>query len=209
MSGLHGLKGTVYENGIRVPCFVRWPAGFASPAKVTRLTAHIDVMPTTLDACGVPVPTGVQLDGRSMLPLLRSPLADWPDRTLFFQWDSGQEPRRGHAWCAATERWKLVQPVGMDAPNQKHIRDRYAELCRLQDRGERSIEGEPRYELYDLADDPGETRDRAAERPELVEKMKKLYEAWFDEVAARWRQPTSIPLRTGVLPRPASVASTP
>ena len=41
MAGLHGLKGTVYENGIRVPCFMRWPAGFKSPAKVTRLAAHI------------------------------------------------------------------------------------------------------------------------------------------------------------------------
>ena len=28
MAGLHGVKGTVYENGIRVPCFARWPAGF-------------------------------------------------------------------------------------------------------------------------------------------------------------------------------------
>jgi arylsulfatase A-like enzyme len=189
MAGLHGLKGTVYENGIRVPCFVRWPAGFKSPARVTRLTAHIDVMPTILEACGAPRPAGVKHDGRSMLPVLRNPLADWPDRTLFFQWDSGQQPRRGQAWCAVTERWKLTQPVGMDAPNQKHIRDRYVELCRLQGRGERSIEGVPRYELYDLAADPGETNDVAAEQPGIVEKMKKQYEAWFDDVASRWCNP--------------------
>lgn len=189
MAGLHGLKGTVYENGIRVPCFVRWPAGFPSPARVTRLTAHIDVLPTVLDACGVSTPAGVLIDGRSMLPLLRDPSADWSDRTLFFQWDSGQQPRRGHAWCAVTERWKLVQPVGMDAPNQKHIRDRYTELCRLQGRGVRSIEGSPRFELYDLAADPGETKDAAAEQAAVVEKMKEQYEAWFDDVASRWQVP--------------------
>ena len=56
MAGLHGLKGTVYENGIRVPCFVRWPAGLKSPAKMDRLAAHIDLMPTILEACGAADP---------------------------------------------------------------------------------------------------------------------------------------------------------
>lgn len=188
MAGLHGLKGTVYENGIRVPCFLRWPARFGAAGKVERLTAHIDLMPTVLDACGVARPAGVALDGRSLLPLLGQPDADWPARTLFFQWDSGQTPRRGHAWCAVTERWKLVQPAGMDSPQQQHIRDRYAELCRLQGRGERSIEGEARYELYDLAADPGETKDLAGAEPDVVRGLRQQYEAWFDDVAVRWKE---------------------
>jgi arylsulfatase A-like enzyme len=186
MAGLHGLKGTVYENGIRVPCFMRWPAGFTSPAKVTRLAAHIDVLPTILEACGAPVQPQAKLDGISLMPLLRNPSSNWPDRTVFFQWDSGQVPRRDHAWCAVTERWKLVQPCGMDLAGQKHIRNRYAELCRLQGRGERTIEGDPRYELYDIAADPGETKDLAAGHPDVVEKMKKEYNAWFTDVCRRW-----------------------
>jgi len=188
MAGLHGLKGTVYDNGIRVPFLARWPAGFSSPEKITRLTAHIDVMPTILDACGVPVPPGVKLDGVSFLPLLRNPLVDWPDRSLYFQWDSGQVPRRGHAFAVVTERWKLVQPCGMDKPGQKHIRDSYAEICRLQGRGERSIDGSAHYELYDIAADPGEARDLASSHPDIVEKMKKQYDVWFDDVAARWSE---------------------
>lgn len=186
MAGLHGLKGTAYDNGNRVPFFARWPAGFPSPEKITRLTAHIDVMPTILDACGVAVPSGAKLDGISFLPLLRNPSSDWPERTLFFQWDSGQVPRRGHAFAAVSDKWKLVQPCGMDKPGQKHIRDRYAELCRLQGRGERSIEGPARHELYDIAADPGETKDLAGEHPDIVEKMKKQYDVWFDDVAGRW-----------------------
>ena len=79
-----------------------------------------------------------------------------------------------------------MQPAGSDDPHQKHIRDRYAELCALQGRGKRTIEGPPRYELYQIAEDPGETRDVAAEHPDLVETMKKQYENWFDDVAARW-----------------------
>jgi arylsulfatase A-like enzyme len=184
MAGLHGLKGTVYENGIRVPCFMRWPVGFKSPAKVTRLAAHIDVMPTVLEACGLPA--APKLDGVSLLPLLRDPSAQWPDRTLFLQWDSGQQPQRGHAFTVLTEKWKLVQPCGMNATNQQHIRDRYAELCRLQGRGERSIEGPPRYELYDIAADPGETKDLASQHPDIVKRMKQDYEKWFTEVCARW-----------------------
>jgi len=184
MAGLHGLKGTVYENGIRVPCFMRWPNGFKSPAKATKLAAHIDMMPTILEACGLPATP--KLDGRSLLPLLRNPSAKWKDRSVFFQWDSGQQPRRGHAFTVLTEKWKLVQPCGMDAPGQRHIRDRYAELCGLQGRGGRSIEGVPRYELYDIAADPGETRDLASQHPDIVERMKQEYEQWFTEVCARW-----------------------
>jgi arylsulfatase A-like enzyme len=188
LAGLHGLKGTVYEGGIRVPCFMRWPAGFKSPDKVDRFTAHVDIMPSSLAACGVPAPAAGKLDGLSLLPLLRDPAADWPDRTLFFQWDSGQVPRRGQAFAVLTEKWKLVQPCGMDLPQQKHIRDTYATLCRLQGRGERSIEGAPRFELYDIAHDPGESRDIAAAHPHVVAKMKQQYDAWFSDVAARWLQ---------------------
>ena len=77
----------------------------------------------------------------------------------------------------------------MDSPRQQHIRDRYAELCRAQDRGERTIEGGPRYELYNISDDPGETKDLAATHPDVVEKMKKQYDAWFDDVCVRWIKP--------------------
>ena len=183
MAGLHGLKGTVYENGIRVPCWARWPGGFKGGGKVERPAAHIDVMPTVLDACGVGVPAGVKLDGRSLMPLLRDAKVPWEERMMFFQWDSAAVPRRGHAFAVVGERWKLVQPCGMDLPQQKHIRDSYAELCRLQGRGERSIEGAARYELYDVAADPGERKDVAGEHADVVEKMKREYDAWFTEVS--------------------------
>ena len=129
-------------------------------------------------------PRGVKLDGVSLLPLLRNPAATWPDRTLFFQWDSGQTPRRGHAFTVLNEQWKLVQPTGMDDIHQRHIRDMYTELCALQERGTRTIDGPPRYELYNMAHDPGENHDLAAAHPDLVAKMKQQYEAWFDDV---WR----------------------
>lgn len=192
MAGLHGLKGTPYENGIRVPCFVRWPEGFKSPAQVDRVAAHIDLMPTVLAACGVDRPKGVAWDGVNLLPLLRNPTVAWPDRNLFFQWDSGQVPRRGHSFAVRNQRYKLVQPTGMDSPGQKHIHDRYAEVCTAQNREARTMDGPPRYELYDITRDPGERNDIAAAHPEIVEQMKKAYDDWFTDVTVRWeikRQP--------------------
>jgi hypothetical protein len=56
----------------------------------------------------------------------------------------------------------------------------------LQNRGVRNIEGPPRYELYDISTDPGETRDLATAEPAVLEMMKKQYETWFDEVCQRW-----------------------
>jgi len=107
-AGMRGLKGSVYEGGIRVPCFIRWPGVLKAGTKVDRLAAHIDLAPTLLDACGVPKPRGVRFDGVSLMPLLRNPRAEWPDRTLFFQWHRGDEPQAFRACAARNQRWKLV-----------------------------------------------------------------------------------------------------
>ena len=53
-AGMRGLKGTVYEGGIRVPCFVRWPAVVKPGSRIDHIAAHIDLLPTILDACGRP-----------------------------------------------------------------------------------------------------------------------------------------------------------
>lgn len=107
-AGMRGLKGSVYEGGIRVPCFIRWPGVLKAGTKVDRLAAHIDLTPTLLDACGVPKPRGVRFDGVSLMPLLGNPRAEWPDRTLFFQWHRGDEPQAFRACAARNQRWKLV-----------------------------------------------------------------------------------------------------
>lgn len=106
--GLRGRKGTVYEGGIRVPCFVRWPAMLKSGRNIDRIAAHIDILATLLDACGVAIPGGLLLDGVSLLPLLRGQNVPWPDRTLFFQWHRGDVPELYRACAARSQRYKLV-----------------------------------------------------------------------------------------------------
>ena len=184
--GLHGLKGTVYDRGIRVFCYMRWPNGFDAGPSPEPFAAYTDLMPTVLDACGVTPEGGHPMTGRSLLPLLRERQADWPDRCVVVQWDSGRQPRRGHAYCVINQRWKLAQPCGMDDPKQQHIRDRYQQMCIQQGRGERSIDGPPRYELYDLQHDPGEYHDVADQHPEVVAELRDYYERWFAEAATRY-----------------------
>lgn len=106
--GARGFKGGVYEGGIRVPFFVRWPGRITGGRDVARFAAHIDITPTLLELCGVEAPAGVRFDGRSMAPLLTAADAPWPERTLFFQWHRGDVPERYNNCAALTPRFKLV-----------------------------------------------------------------------------------------------------
>ena len=107
-AGMRGRKGSVYEGGIRVPCFVRWPGTLQVGKEVDQIAAHIDIVPTLLDACGVPKLAEAVIDGVSLLPLLRSDAVQWPDRPLYFQWHRGDEPELYRACAARTQRYKLV-----------------------------------------------------------------------------------------------------
>ena len=164
-AGMRGLKGSTYDGGIRVPCFIRWPGGFGPVpgAYVDRVAAHIDVAPTLLDACGIPQPPAVAFDGVSLLPLLRGDVSNeaWPDRTLFFQWHRGDAPEAERAIGARNQRWKFVQPAGANGK-----------------------EYQPRYELYDLAAEATETRNVAEKHPEVVESIREGYRQWFESVTA-------------------------
>jgi len=159
-AGLPGLKGTVHEGGIRVPLFVRWPGVFP-PRTVDRVAAHIDLMPTLIEICGVARPRRVKFDGVSLLPLLKGGGANWPDRTLFFQWHRGDAPQLNRAFAARSQRYKLVQPQG---------------------HGENKLPSEFGFQLYDMANDPLGQRDVAAAQPEIVTRMTDAYDAWFRDV---------------------------
>lgn len=159
-AGLRNRKGTVYEGGIRVPCYVWW-SGIKAGAAIDSPTAHIDITPTLIDLCGVKLPKdSVPFDGQSLAMLLRGTQMQLPERTLFFQWHRGDEPEKFRAFAARGPRYKLVQAAGV-APETKV---------------------QAKFELFDIAADPFEEHDLAAEKPDEVAKLKKQYEAWFADV---------------------------
>jgi arylsulfatase B len=111
-AGMKGDKLSEYEGGHRVPCLVYWPAGgIRGGREVTRLTAHIDLLPTLIDLCGLTPPPHGKFDGVSLAPLLRGPVtatADWPDRTLFVHNQRVIDPVKGKNYAVMTDRWRLV-----------------------------------------------------------------------------------------------------
>ena len=117
--GEQGLidKRTAYAASVRIPLLFRWPGGLPAGATVTQTVANIDLAPTILEACGVPWPDGVPLDGRSFLPLLRGDdrgeATDWRAATLYeylWEWNYPQTPTT-HAVLAG--RWKYIRYHGV------------------------------------------------------------------------------------------------
>ncbi|MCD6509018.1 MAG: arylsulfatase [Thermoprotei archaeon] len=106
-AGLRAHKGTVYEGGIRVPCFFRWPEAF-EPKDVNRIAAYIDILPTLLDICRIPKPVGASFDGVSLLPLIRGEEASWPDRFLFIQRGNIPDEQLYRNGAVISQRYKLV-----------------------------------------------------------------------------------------------------
>lgn len=104
--GMRGRKATVYEGGLRVPFFMKWPSRIKSGSRNATLNAHIDIMPTLLDACRVKSPKDVKIDGRSMMPLIEG--RTLPQRTLYFQWHRGEVPNPHQSAAAHDGRYKLV-----------------------------------------------------------------------------------------------------
>ncbi|MDA2928183.1 sulfatase-like hydrolase/transferase [Acidobacteria bacterium AH-259-G07] len=106
--GMRGKKGSEYEGGHRVPFFIRWPAGKIGGGRdVDKLAAHIDVLPTLVDLCGLQGPKGAKLDGVSLSPLLKGQEA-WPDRTLFVHSQRIEHPEKWRKSAVMTQRWRLI-----------------------------------------------------------------------------------------------------
>jgi arylsulfatase/arylsulfatase A len=176
VAGMRGWKGTVYEGGVRSPLFAHWPGHLAAGASSDWPAAHIDVLPTILDALDLDPPEGVRLDGRSFLPALTGAAFDAPDRFLVLQAHRGNTPVRYHNFMIRDARWKLEQASGFQ---------------------QWSFAGEPAFELYDLNADPLEMTDLAAAHPDEVARLRAAYDAWFDDVG-RTRPDNYAPPRIAV-----------
>jgi arylsulfatase A-like enzyme len=97
--GEHGLfgKDSVYEESIRVPFAVRYDGLVHTPGLIRdELVANIDLAPTILELAGVEIP--VEMDGRSLVPLLESAASvpNWRDHLFIEVWRSGGQLRRSH-----------------------------------------------------------------------------------------------------------------
>jgi hypothetical protein len=88
-------------------------------------------------------------------------------------------PKLHSAFTVITEEYKLVQARGIV---QDDILRDFELFCAWKGISGRSIRGNPVYELFDLVRDPGETTNLASEMPGMVDKLRKSYEEWYNEV---------------------------
>ncbi|MGQ0633531.1 MAG: sulfatase [Planctomycetaceae bacterium] len=97
---LRGQKGTLYEGGVRVPFFVKWPGHIPAGKIYSQPVICQDILSTSLAVAGVKPPTDLQLDGVDLLPALSGKADRPPHETLYWRVGEFRAIRHG--------RWKLV-----------------------------------------------------------------------------------------------------
>ena len=191
-------KGTVYEGALRVPMIVRWPQ-VAQPGHVRKeLVSTIDILPTALDAAEMKQPSG--LLGASLRPLLANQgEVQW--RKYVFAMTTGSFPRACFVQHSVRDaRYKLISSprpgtLNLDSrtyldPTHEHFvisgatpEDQATASDKVKAAFERWTHP-PRYELYDLQEDPNEWQN-LAEDPTHAETKSRLIEAltsWQAEI---------------------------
>ncbi len=159
-AGMRGKKGSMYDGGHRVPCFVHWPEGDLTGGRdVEQLSAHYDWLPTLVEICELKPPAGRKLDGKSLLPLLQGNQESWPERTMIRQYQGGVffrfSPQAWKETVVMTERWRLI--------NGK--------------------------ELYDIKADPAQCHNIADEQVAVVKDLRKKYTEWWSEIEPHLKIP--------------------
>ena len=162
---LRGGKSQLYEGGIRVPMIVRWPKSIPPNSTNARISVNYDFYPTLLEAVGVEHNPEQTLDGVSSL----------------VSWQQGSfEIERG----AVFWHYPLDQPhfLGGVSSGAVHVRD--WKLIESFDE-----DGDARYELFDLANDLGESTNLAQQHPKRVEQLATQLATWRSNIDARIPSP--------------------
>lgn len=130
--GEHGLidKRTAYEESMRVPLLLHCPALFRAGTVMPQVVANIDIAPTLLEAAGLR-PAPQSMDGRSFLPLAQGKSMPWRDALLYEYYWERMFPQTPTLHAVRGDRFKYIRCQGVWDTD----------------------------ELYDLQNDPGETKN--------------------------------------------------
>jgi arylsulfatase A-like enzyme len=183
MGGSHRAAGKgpmIYDEQLRMPLSISWPARFEHQGARTRALADsVDIVPTCLELAGVadPVSRYPWLRGRSLVDAVEKPAQtkgkDFTVSTCDEVWSpqdfAGQgTPWRRHVRAALSGHFKVARYVAMDGKPQRELTD------------------DQEYELYDLSEDPYELRNLAGDpayAPLLHDMLARLRELEDDRLA--------------------------
>jgi len=106
-AGLRGKKGSMYDGGHRVNCFFRWQGELPAGKVVDSLTAHVDILPTLIELCGLELDGAIAFDGRSLAPQMRGETEQLAERTLFIHLQPDQ-PEKWRDCVVMRGSWRLI-----------------------------------------------------------------------------------------------------
>ena len=176
--GLRDKKGTLWEGGVRVPGLVEWPARVHAAMVTDVPCSTLDIYPTVVDVLDLEVPGQVQpIDGISLLPLIEGEMLKRPKPIPFWQYSAGRE-RQNEPYLDETARtgtWRTFRNYKHPEPQDP---DEVGGHATLIDNRYKLHELGRDVELYDLVADPGETKNLAEEKPDVVARMKAALDAW-------------------------------
>jgi arylsulfatase A-like enzyme len=183
----HGRFG--FETCLRVPLVFHYP-GVLKPRVDAAPVELLDLAPTLLEAAGVDLKDGTWMQGRTLTPRLRGQSGGQSRGQSGGQVVSPSRGPAGHPGLTFSE-------AGWEANNkwQKIVRDGRFKLIFAQTRPEqRWIGGEGvRFTLYDLQNDPKETKNVADRFPEELKRLQRELSTW----AGAPRFPVEIDTRGG------------
>ena len=161
-------KASPYENGIRTPIIARWPAKIQPHMENEKLASNIDIVPTILAACDVPIPCkmpGINLlDSRAVAARKEIYFNNFSHNMV-----SATEPGKS-LWTRSViqGKWKLIiyqDPLPKERPNAGGHKRKYPNQNQ---------------ELFDIVADPHETKDLSKQNPDIVAKLQASIDSWWN-----------------------------
>lgn len=160
-----GHKGTLFEGGLRVPSIVSWPGSLPEGEIRAQFVMGTDWFPTLAELAGVSVPNGLELDGKSIVSVIKDESAPSPHENGY--WRLGANPDKAK-WAVRKGRWKLLGNT--------------SESVRPEGVPELTKEDHQLF-LADLFVDVGETQNVAKKNPKVVEELLKIREGYEKSMA--------------------------
>ena len=152
-AGMRGIKGSEYEGGHRVPCFIRWPqSDWVHGRDIEVLTAHIDLLPTLITSCSLQEVQTDDLDGKDLASLFEGQtenIRTLEDRILVTDTQRDEFLEKWKRSSTMKGSWRVIKGT----------------------------------ELYELESDPGQQNDLATEQAELLATLKVGYEEWWNHIS--------------------------
>ena len=155
--GLRGRKGSLYEGGFREPTVIAWKGHITAGSTSDRVTGFEDWLPTLLELAGAKEKTPTGLDGISFAPTLAG--QSQPGRPFLYR----EFPAYGGQQMVRIGDWKGIRQNLMPQAGKKG-----------KSKAKAAAQPDLTIQLYNLKDDRNETKNVAAEHPDIVAKLEKL-----------------------------------